>query len=156
MAFTSNELPGVQLANWNGPVPTGFFASVPAAIALVESIARLSVVSAESTAVSGRESWSFTAYGPTGTIFVTVEMNDAEASAVFGFFARLSEATTFAEVNVVPSWNVTSLRSWQRQRLVAVAELPARRQVGRDLELARCTARACRRSGRAPGSRGSS
>lgn len=65
-----------------------------------------------STAVSGRESWSLTTYGPAGTIFVTVAMNEAEASAVFGFLARLSEATTFADVNFEPSWNVTFLRSW--------------------------------------------
>ncbi len=116
-------------------MPTGFFASVPAAIAFVDSIARLSVVRALSTDVSARESSSLTTYGPAGTIFVTVAMNEAEASAVFGFFARLSEATTFAEVNVEPSWNLTPLRSWSVSVLVAVAELPARRQIRRDLEL---------------------
>jgi len=38
---------------------------------------------------------------PSGTIFFTDAMNDEAASAVFGFFTRLSESTTFAEVKVV-------------------------------------------------------
>jgi type III secretory pathway component EscT len=39
-------------------------------------------------------------------------MNEADASAVFGFLARSSDALTFADVNVVPSWNLTPLRSY--------------------------------------------
>src|ERR1700726_343852 len=60
-ALTVNESFGTQLTNWNGPVPTGVFESVPAAIDLVESIARLSEVRPSSTEVSGRDSSSFTA-----------------------------------------------------------------------------------------------
>jgi len=40
-------------------------------------------------------------------------MNDEAASAVFGFFTRLSEDTTFAEVKLVPSVNFTFFRSWK-------------------------------------------
>ena len=55
----------------NGPVPSGILATVPALIALVDSIARLTEVRPSRTEVSAVFSTSLTLYLPSGTTLVT-------------------------------------------------------------------------------------
>ena len=82
-------------------------------MAFVESMDRFTEVSPSRIEVSGLLSSNSTAYGPLVTKLFTADRYDAEASPVLGFSTRFKEATTFAEVNVVPSSNLTPLRSWK-------------------------------------------
>ena len=94
----------------NGPVPSGWLAIVPAAIALAGRMDRLVVVSPYRIEKSGCVSWSTTVCGDGVEIDATVAMLDAAAAPVFGLSTRSSEALTSADVSVLPSSNLTPER----------------------------------------------
>ncbi len=56
----TNVLPGLQLENANGPVPSGVFANVPAVMALVDSMERFTEVKPSRIEVSALLSWNCT------------------------------------------------------------------------------------------------
>ena len=111
MAVIVKEVLATNDEYTKGPVPSGWVAMVPAVIAAAGMIAMLTVASPSKTDTSGWLMVSTTVLGPDAAMLVTEPMNDADGSAVAVASARLSDATTSADVIVEPSSNLTFWRS---------------------------------------------
>src|ERR1700693_6156549 len=104
---------GVHLRNLNGPVPLGAVFTVPAAMSFALRIAVLSSAMAVTTATLGELKWRMTVFASGVSTLLIRAMLERATAAVLGSRILVSVAATSAELNGVPSWNLTPVRRFR-------------------------------------------